>query len=374
MSDRNRRHLIILGAAALVSVLLAAGVLFLRAEQGRSHFVASEFLPGFAANVKNAASIHVAGHGSEFDVALVGGRWVLPGHGNYPADFDQVRHTLIGLAALETAAPKTARADWLHYVNLDTPPSGNGVEYIVKDASGKTLAAVITGTTEQLGDPNGTIGLFVRHPGENQTYLAHSVFTPAGDLLSWLNNSVINLGAARIKDVTVTPPRGKGFVVTRDKEDDLKFKLANPPKGGNPNQQMLDAIPYAVSSFSLDDVAPVASVDFTNASHVVGKGFDGLVVAIDIIPKGHDLWARITASAAPGAGPDALKDANGINDKVAGWAYKLPDEKGKALITDLDTIMTPPPAPAGQPGMPPGMPMMPGMTMPPGMPGGDATP
>ena len=44
--------------------------------------------------------------------------------GNYPADFDEVRHTLIGLAALETIEPKTARADWLHYVGLDTPPKG----------------------------------------------------------------------------------------------------------------------------------------------------------------------------------------------------------------------------------------------------------
>ena len=119
------------------------------------------------------------------------------------------------------------------------------------------------GTTEQLGDPNGTIGLFVRHTGDNQTYLARSVFTPAGDLLSWLNNSVIDLGAARIQQVTVTPPKGTGYTVTRAKDSDLKFTLANPPKTGTPNQQMLDAVPYAVSSFSLEDVQPVASVDFS---------------------------------------------------------------------------------------------------------------
>jgi hypothetical protein len=80
------------------------------------------------------------------------------------------------------------------------------------------------------------------------------------------------------------------------------------------------------------------------------------------------LWAKITASAAPGASADALKDANGINAKVAGWAYKMPDEKGKSLIADLDTIMTPPPGQASG-GMPPGMMggVPPGMAMPPGM-------
>jgi hypothetical protein len=365
-----RRNLIILGAAALISIVLAIIVVVERAAEGQSHFAPTEFLPGLAANVKNAATIYVAGHNSEFDIAFSGGKWVLPGHGNYPADFDQVRHTLIGLAALQTIAPKTDRADWQHYVNLDAPPQGNGDEFIIKDASGKVLASLITGTTEQLGDPNGTIGLFVRHTGDNQTYLARSVFTPAADLLSWINASVIDLGAARIQQVTVTPPKGTGFTVTRAKDSDLKFNLASPPKTGNPNQQMLDAIPYAVSSFSLEDVQPVASVDFTAASHAVGKGFDGLVITVDIAPKGKDLWGRLTASTAPGASPDAVKDAAGINAKAGGWAYKIPAEKGKALIADLATIMTPMQQPAGpdqggMPGMPPGMtmPPAPGMDM-----------
>jgi hypothetical protein len=362
----GRRDLLILGAAALISIVLAAAVLIERAAEGQPHFTPTEFLPGFADNVKNAASIHVASHGGEFDVVFSGGKWVLPGHGNYPADFEQVRHTLIGLAALQAIAPKTDRADWQHYVNLDAPPQGNGVAFIVKDGSGKTLASLITGTTEQLGDPNGTLGLFVRHTGDNQTYLARSVFTPAGDLLSWLNTSVIDLGAARIQQVTVTPPKGNGFTVTRAKDSDLKFNLANPPKTGTPNQQMVDAIPYAVSSFSLEDVQPVASVDFTAASHAVGKGFDGLVITIDIAPKGKDLWGKLTASTAPGASPDAVKDAGEINAKVSGWAYKIPAEKGKALITDLATIMTPvapPPGAGGMPGMPPGMTMPPGLDM-----------
>jgi len=365
--NTERRSLMILGAAALVSVLLAAIVLIMRAEQGRSHFAATEFLPGFAANVKNATNIHVAAHDNEFDVAFKDGKWGLSGHGNYPADFDQVRHTLIGLAALQSLSPKTSRADWLHYVNLDTPPKGNGTAFTVKDAGGQTLATVITGTTEQLGDPNGTIGLFVRRPNENQTYLARSVSTFSGDFLSWVDTSVVNLGAARIQQVVVTPPRGKGFTISRAKDSDLKFALVNPPKTGNPNQQILDAIAYAVSSFSLVDVQPSAGMDFANASHAVGKGFDGLLIAVDIIPRGRELWAKLTASAAPGASADALKDANGINAKVAGWAYKMPDEKGKALIADLDTIMTPPPSQASD-GPPPGMMgMPPGMTMPPGM-------
>jgi hypothetical protein len=57
-------------------------------------------------------------------------------------------------------------------------------------------------------------------------------------------------------------------------------------------------------------------------------------------------------------------EAAAINAHSAGWAYKLPPEKGAALLSDLPKLMTPPPAPQGlSQGMPPGMA---GLMMPPG--------
>lgn len=117
---------------------------------------------------------------------------MLPGHGNYPADFDEVRHTLIGMAALETIAPKTRRADWLHYLSLDAPPKGNGTQITVKDSHGAVLASLILGNMEDLGDPNGTSGVFVRKPNDSQAWLARTVFTPHGDAASWLSTAVLN--------------------------------------------------------------------------------------------------------------------------------------------------------------------------------------
>ena len=56
----RRRNLIILGAAALISVVLAV----IAADSARRRKPSrisppAEFLPGFAAHVKNAARIHV---------------------------------------------------------------------------------------------------------------------------------------------------------------------------------------------------------------------------------------------------------------------------------------------------------------------------
>ncbi len=368
MMDKRRRILIGLGSAALVSVLLAGFALEQRAAEGLPHYTPTEVLPGFSANVKNSALIEITSHGGTFTVVGEQGKgWVLPGKGNYPANFDEVRHTLIGMAALETIAPKTSRADWLHYLALDAPPKGTGTQITVKDSKGAVLASLIMGNMEDLGDPNGTSGVFVRKPGDNQTWLARTVFTPHGDAASWLSTNVLNLGATRLEEIAMTPAKGAPYTIHRAHPSDQAYTLAIPPKQGTPNAQMINAIAYAVTSFSLTDVQPASGMDFSKGSHAVARGFDGLLVSFDVIQQGSDVWAKLTASTAPGAAPMVANEAASINAHSAGWAYKLPPEKGAALTSDLPKLMTPPPAPQGlSQDLPPGMTGLP--------PGASATP
>jgi Domain of unknown function (DUF4340) len=365
MADK-RNILIGLGGAALVSVLLAGFVLEQRIAEGQPHYTPAEVLPGFSANVKNAALIEVTSHAGTFTVRGENGKgWVLPDKANYPADFDQVRHTLIGLAGLETIAPKTDRADWLHYLALDTPPKGTGTQITVKDARGTVLASLIMGNMEELGDPNGTSGVFVRKPGDNQAWLARTVFQPHGDIASWISTHVLDIGATRLEEVVVTPPKGPAFAVHRLKPSDPVYTLAAPPKGATPNSQAINAIAYAVNSFSLTDVQPAAKLDFSKASHAVARTFDGLLVTFDFVEQGGGIWAKLAASTVPGTAPMIGNEANAINARTAGWAYKLPPEKGAALLSDLAKLTAPPPAPQGPQGMPGGLPPgMAGMMMP----------
>jgi hypothetical protein len=359
MMETRRRNLVILGSAALISLALAAFALEQRAAQGRPHYAPTEFLPGFAANVKNAALIHVASHNGEFDVAYTDKGWVLPSRGNYAADFDEVRHTLIGLATLQTIAPRTARADWLHYLSLDAPHASNakdggtGIEFTVKDKDGKVLTSLIAGHMEELGDPNGTSGLFVRHPDDNQAWLARAVFVPHDDIASWLNTKVLTLGGTRLQEVVVTPAKGPTFMVNRPSASAQIYTLTNAPKNGAPNSRTVNSIPFAIANFSFTDVRPAAPADFAKASHAIGRTFDGLLVTFDLIQQGTDIWTRLSASTAPGAKPEIAQQASAINARAAGFAFNMPPEKGSALLVDLATIMTPPPAPPNPQGMPP---------------------
>ena len=346
------RSLVVLAAGAVVSAGLAALTLHLRGHESAPGFTPGPFLPGFAAQVKNAARIHVVSHEASFDVTYnPQGVWVLPGHGNVPADFDEVRHTLIGLAALETIAPKTARADWLHYVGLETPPKGNGVEITVSDATGHQLASLIAGMAQEA--PGGS-ALFVRHPNDNQSWLSHAVFVPHGDLASWMSLKLLTLDPARLKDVTVTPMGAAPFTVSRLHPSDNRFALTPAVKNADP--AAVDEVAAGLANLTAVDVRDAATLDFAKAGHVVAHSFDGLTLTLDLVSQGADIWARLNASAAMDAVLGVQKDVTEINAKAGGRAYKLGAEIAKAFLHE-------PPAAVPAPAMPT-MPGMPGMAMP----------
>ncbi|HWF63505.1 MAG TPA: DUF4340 domain-containing protein [Rhizomicrobium sp.] len=350
MSDFRRRNLTILGAAAAVSVLLAGAALYEEAQATKTQFTPGEFLPGFAQQVKDSARIRVISHSGSFDVAYSPAKgWVLPAKGNYPADFNQVRHTLLGLAALETIEPKTARADWLGALGLDTPPHGNGLEIIVSDAGGHQLAAVITGNSAQLETGEGGNGLFVRHPNDNRSYLARSVYTPHGDLSDWVNTNVMSVDAARVNTVTITPFSGAPYTVSRAHSSDVDFKLdgSPPPKGLTALTSQIDLIPQIVSGFAFTDVKPASELDFSKPAHLSAHTFDNQNIHMDAAQVNGAVWVKISAAPDPGTPTAQKQEAEMINARAQNWAYELATERGQFFSMKRDNLFAK--APAGQP-------------------------
>ncbi|MGA7676626.1 MAG: DUF4340 domain-containing protein [Rhizomicrobium sp.] len=343
-SDPRRRNLAVLAALALASVLLAVLALDLRAAEVAPKYPPHAFFPGLAGKLDDVTRIHIESKkNGAFDVTFVPMKgWVLPGRSNYPASFEEVRKTLVGLAALQTIEPKTARPDWFHYIDLDAPPKGDGVVISLNDDKGRVLATLIVGKSEDIGDDTNFVGLFVRKPGETQSWLVGSPFTPHASPSDWLKKNIVDVDRARIQEVDVRPSSGPAYTVRRDKPSDLDFKLALLPRGrelGDPSGP--DNVGSALTDFSFDDIQPSGNLDFdTQGWRTVTRTFDGLIVSVDVVKQGADTWARIYADAAPG-NPDAAKEARDINAYAQGWAYKLPAFKGAQFMTALDSLLKP---------------------------------
>src|SRR6185437_1191421 len=124
--DQRRRRLGILAAIAAVLVILAILALWHQSEQTASRYRPAPMFPGLVHNVQSVARIHVSAKTGGFDVAFKPGKgWVVTSRNDVPASFAQVNRTVVGMANMETLEPKTARADWLHYLDLDAPPRGS---------------------------------------------------------------------------------------------------------------------------------------------------------------------------------------------------------------------------------------------------------
>ena len=357
LADPRRRNLAVLAAIAVVSLLLAVGAVWEEANQGRVP-PQTEFLPGFAKEVHNAARIHIVSKAGAFDVAFVPEKgWVVPQRADYPASYDLVQRTLVGLAALRTIEPKTARSDWLHFLGLDTPPAGDGILITVSDDKGRSLGSVIAGKSEDIGDATGATGLFVRRPGENQSWLVRSVMDPRPAVSDWLDKHVMDVDRARIREVDVDPAGSASYVVARAKPSDQDFVLTPLPAGKSVSDPTApDGVASAIADFGFDDVRPARDLDFNDpatTSRLVTHTFDGLVVTVHIIRMVSDYWAQVSAEATAPSTPETIKEAAAINAHAAGWAYKLPAFKGQLFMTTLDSLLKAPPAtPAPAPAQP----------------------
>jgi hypothetical protein len=210
--DPRRRNLVVLAVLALVLVVLAVLALVHQSREFAPHHAPHAFLPGLASEVRDVARIRIDSKSGTVDVLFKPERgWIVASHDDYPASFEKVHEVLVGLAALETIEPKTARADWLHYLDLTPPPNGNGVVITLEDGHGRTLVSVITGKNEDIGDPSGAVGLFVRRRNSNQSWLVRSVFSPKTTPIDWLDKQVIDVDTSKIQDANIDPLNGPSY-------------------------------------------------------------------------------------------------------------------------------------------------------------------
>lgn len=347
LADPRRRNLTILAAIALVSAVLAVFGVERQAARVAPKYAPAEFFPGFASHVREAARIHIASKkNGAFDVVFKPAKgWVLPGKNEYPASFEQVNRTLVGMATLQSIEPKTAQAGWLHFIGLDDPAhGGDGVEITVSDDRGHVLASLIAGKTEDIGETGGATGLFVRRADQTQSWLARSQFTPQSDQNEWMDKNFLDLDRSRIQSTIVNEPNGQSFEVRREKPSDSSFKLVQLPPGREmASDSAADGLATALSGITFDDIKPSKGLDFSDAVQVVTKTFDGLSVTVDVAKVNDAYWAEIGAMNFANK-PETGKEARAISAHANGWAFKLPDYKGAQLMAPMDALLKPKPA------------------------------
>lgn len=340
----HNKGLIGLFAVTLAAVVIA--VFVARGGQGNPRsdpLVGTHVLPEVTNRLDAVTRVALIKSGGKTTLVRQGGDWTVEERGFYRADADKVRQVMLGLADLTYVEPKTRKPDLYARLELEDAdkPGAKSTLVTVSDASGSLLGEIIAGKhkVDQLG--GGNDGVYVRKPGDAQSWLARGALDLSGDTAQWLDHKLFDLPAAQMKDVVLTAADGTKLAFGREKPDD-KFALGSPLPAGKKlkSDGAFDDPAGALGTLELSDVRPAKDFDFPQQGAAAARyeSFDGLVVTLSLADKDGAHWARIAAS---GTG-DAQQRAAELNARLSPWVFSLPEYKAKALTTKLaDLLETP---------------------------------
>jgi len=243
------------------------------------------------------------------------------------------------VADLTLVEPKTQNPDLYARLEVEDPGNGKSTLVAVKDKSGGDLAQAIVGKRryDRLGAGND--GVYLRKPGEAQSWLARGTLDPSGDAASWLDRQIIDISEKKIAKVTLTQADGSKLVISRSAPE-AKFAVEDAPADAKFKSETATSGPAtALETLDLDDVKPAGELPVPDKNVVTASftTFDGLTVDLRLMERDKADWIAISAA---GSGP-AEANAKKIEGKVSHWTYAIPAYKANLLKTKLADLIEP---------------------------------
>ncbi len=336
----QRRSLILLMAATVVMVVLAAVALGTGGYSGGHAGGDQRVLPALAGRLGDVASVEVRRAGLDLTFVHDGNDWLVAQKSDYPADGAKIRRIVLALSDMTLVEPKTSKPDLYPRLQVEDPGKGKSTLVTIKDKSGADLARLIVGkrSYDRLGEGND--GVYLRKPGDPQSWLARGSLDFTDHMPSWLARRIVDIPDSRIAKVVLTQPDGTTLTLSRAKPD-AKFALENPPKDAKfKSDTALGEPAMALETLDLEDVAlaeklPVPDKGVTTASY---STFDGLTINARLFQHDKKSWIVLAATGSGKADAETKK----LNGQMSRWAYAIPDYKAKMIETKIADLLEPP--------------------------------
>jgi hypothetical protein len=376
----SRRHFSLLLA---LTVVVAVLVLLIPGKTGKeSDFEQSRLLPGLQEQVNDLDWLRFSGAGGATIATLQRseGAWRVAEADGYPVDWERLRALLADLARAEIVEAKTANPDY--YDRL-------GVEDIAQpDAGGSGLPALIVGKRAQ-----GRDGQYVRLEGTAASALVDRELDLPSSASDWLEQEIVDISDGEVVEVEIVHADGERITASKVSADDADFQLQDIPEGREIRSAWtVNSLANSLSALTLEAVAPDETVDWSEATRFGLVTADGLRVDVELVAReagtgGDDEaageaetehWIRLQASlyqtavdsavetaeeeqaagdaetgqdepeeeapvedeaAGDQAGDDAEVRVREINQRVAGWAYRIPQYKFDAMNKRMEDLL-----------------------------------
>jgi Domain of unknown function (DUF4340) len=335
----HARSLTLLASATAALAVIAIAVLasgdrgVSRAAPGQSAF------PALAARLGDVVSVTVSRNGTTMTLIRDGDNWLVAEKGNYPANVAKISQIVRAMADLTLVEPKTQNPDLYPRLEVEDPGNGKSALVAVKDKSGGDLAQAIVGKRryDRLGAGND--GVYLRKPGEAQSWLARGTLDPSGDVASWLDRQIIDISEKKIAKVILTQADGTKLVISRSAPD-AHFAVEDAPADTKfKSESTISGPAGALETLDLDDVKPASELPVPDKDVVTASftTFEGLTIDVRLMDRDKTNWVAISATGSGSTEADAKK----IAEKVSHWTYAIPAYKANLLKTKLADLVEP---------------------------------
>jgi hypothetical protein len=327
--------------AAAVAVIGFAIWLSSRRHLERDLAAGELVLPGLEHSVNAVTTVSVRkGDDTHATLQRDGSGWSVAER-QWPADVTKVRKLLLALGALNIVEEKTRLA--ANYPQL-------GVEDVNSPKATGTRVDVVTPARTWaliVGKSSGAKSGYVRVATAPQSLLAAPPLSVDADPKTWLEHTLVDLPAERVRQIEERPAQGAAFTATREKKEDANFTVSPIPKGRQLTGPAAAAtLAGALGSLSLDDVRKAPAAADAPLSHVVFRTFDGLEVELAGRKDGTHALVLISARS---TAKESEAQAQSLEARTKGWEFEIPDYKYAAIFTPLEDLLQKPPAPAPAP-------------------------
>lgn len=321
----NQKTLILLGGATAVVAILAVLTLRSRESSVQATPGGAKLFPALTTTINDAASIEVKRKDGAYTLKKTGETWGLAEKSGYPVDMGAVRKCLIEFSQLTTAEAKTADPNLYSKIGVEDPGAEASTSALVtiRNAGDQELATLIVGKARAGKSAAGPQQVYVRKPGEAQSWLANGQLDLKETSAEWLDKKIVEIKRERVRAVEVRHADGQVVQVDRDKPETNDFTLHDIPDGQEVSYPSApSSLGSALEWLNLEDVMPAAEMNVQEGAAATTKFscFDGLTITVTTKNVEDKTYARFEASyeAPPeGAGPAAPEEGKADEDTAA---------------------------------------------------------
>jgi hypothetical protein len=264
---------------------------------------------------------------------------------NYPARFDKVKKLVLDTADLYVLSEKTSNPALFNELGVEdiTEENSDSTLLTLLDSSGTSLTSIIVGNSRTQDS------VYVRTADSNNTYLVSGQPDVATNPTDWIEKTLFNVADERVMEVVIEHPDGDILNLTRAQGEE-NFTLTNIPEGRKSrseyftnqpgtflsNVSILDAKSREVFSFPEQPVkTTIATYDglvaTINSAKVNGQDHTSLEFSVDesLYTSTQDMAddSAIVIGEEEPATLDIKQEVQGLNDKVRGWVFVIPQAK-----------------------------------------------